>query len=500
MRQLDALARYFPTGTSEGEQSILSDVFIVPAQLQDVLAIPEGSPRILVGHKGAGKTAIVDRLALAASAHQIPALVLRPDHLDLSAIGGARDIATIKRVSYECLVAAVAVSVGQRLSGLLSNDAARLQQEAVKLGKSEPDFVQRVLGVLSSIAKPVTSTDFKEIAKELSPGPARSDLVESLNAYLLKSQRVNFLFFDDTDQVAAPDDSDQMNRIWGLLLAIRRLAHESPNTKCIVTLRSEVWARLQRDPKGQRDQIDHFRPLVVDLRVQESLMNAIYERRVELARKLLPKDLRRQAFFDDANVTLPGTDEVRPWRTFIVKSSRDRPRDMIQLVGEMAKTAKQAGRDQITSGDAERALHTYSMERARYLEAEVGSECSTFLDVLRTFSFMPHEVDFESLREHLSTLPSRFGVILRGSTLHPGEDSVIPLLQLLYEVGFLNARVPDPKRDREFRHVTFADEPYLVSKERWNDLQAVRWEVHPAFRTFLSDAREQTGRYPRLKG
>lgn len=147
MRQLDALRRYFTTGTSEAERAILSDVFVAPVQLQEIVAIPDGSPRILVGPKGTGKTAILDRLSIAATSHGIPSLVLRPDDLDLSPIGGARDIATIKRVSYECLVAGVAVSVGRRLTGLLSGDSARLQQEAVRQGKTEPDFVQRVLGL-----------------------------------------------------------------------------------------------------------------------------------------------------------------------------------------------------------------------------------------------------------------------------------------------------------------------------------------------------------------
>lgn len=397
-------------------------------------------------------------------------------------------------VAYECLVAAVAVSVGRKLTGLLSGDTARLQKEAVRQGKSEPDFVQRVLNLLSAIARPITSIDFGEIAKELSPQRDPSDIAASLNAFLLSSDSINFILFDDTDQVAAPEESDHLNRIWGLLLAVRRLAQESLHTKCIVTLRSEIWSRLQRDSRGQRDQIDHFQPLVVDLRVQQDLMHEIYDRRFALARKLLPHSDQAACFFEETELTLPTSSEVRPWRTFLLKSARDRPRDMIQLVGKLAKTARENGRDRITSGDAERALHAYSKERAQYLEAEVGAECTGFLDILRTFSFVSFEMSFEELRKHLATIPSRFGVVLKGATLHPGDTSVIPLLRLLYEVGFVNARVADSSRDRGFRHVAHFDEPNLVSTERWNDLQAVRWEVHPAFRTFLNDAREQTGR------
>jgi hypothetical protein len=33
--------------------------------------------------------------------------------------------------------------------------------------------------------------------------------------------------------------------------------------------------------------------------------------------------------------------------------------------------------------------------------------------------------------------------------------------------------------------VTAEDDPDLVSAARWNDMQAITWEIHPAYRDYL---------------
>jgi hypothetical protein len=133
-------------------------------------------------------------------------------------------------------------------------------------------------------------------------------------------------------------------------------------------------------------------------------------------------------------------------------------------------------------------MHAYSEERVTDLAIEVGRDCSDFKEVVRTFADLDFEVSFEELRKHLMKIPSRFGVMIRGKTMRPDDDSsVLPLLGLLYEAGVVNARVMDSREPKGFRHINFADEPHLITKARWNDLQAIRWEVHPAFRTYLLD-------------
>ena len=70
--------------------------------------------------------------------------------------------------------------------------------------------------------------------------------------------------------------------------------------------------------------------------------------------------------------------------------------------------------------------------------------------------------------------------------MKPQDDAdAIAILALLHEAGFINARVPDVRQSRSFRHILFADDPNFVKVANWNEMQGATWEIHPAFRTYL---------------
>lgn len=489
MANLDLLLKYFPTGTTEGEKQLFDRVFVTPEQLPEVLTAPAGSPRVLVGNKGIGKTAILEWLFNAAKAKEIPALLLRPDDLDVSQLAQASDVATIKRQMYDCFLDAIAVAIGRTLSGLLTGENEVLYRTAIARGARSEDWGGKLLRLLGGLSKPVTQIDAQQLANELAVkavSPQR--IADAIHHYLLTEKSLFLVLIDDTDQVCQPDNPQHLNRLWGLLLAVRRLTSENSNIKCIVTFRTEVWMRLLRNEQGQRDQIDHFRPLVLFLRAPEDHIRTIFLRRVIEAayEDGYPHRSTITHFFDDEYMTLPTSTERRSWISFLLKSSRERPRDLVQLVNHIARAAKSRGAQRIGSGDAETAMDGYSRERTEDLAIEMGHDCPMFLDIIRSFADLPFECGFEELRRHLQTLPSRFTIRIAGATLRPGDgDDVIKLLALVHESGFLNARVPDDTKPLKYRHVTFLDDPNLVQGSRWNDLQSARWEVHPVFRTYL---------------
>lgn len=129
----------------------------------------------------------------------------------------------------------------------------------------------------------VSSVNGAQLAKELAGRPNPDSLTRSINQHLLSQGTIFFLLVDDTDQVASPADASQLNRIWALLLAVRRLAGECLALRCIVSLRTEVWARLESESQGQRDQTDHLRGLVIPLRASDDLMERILVKRLMLA-------------------------------------------------------------------------------------------------------------------------------------------------------------------------------------------------------------------------
>jgi len=505
MAPLDILWRFFPSGTTEGEQSILQDVFIYPDQMSEVMTFPSGNPCLLVGSKGVGKTAILQQIVSSFTKQNIPVLLLLPDDLPVSFAGTTGDIASLKRLLYEELKKAIAIGLGTSIkSGLINLNDAKLVAIAQDKGERSRDLVQNILIILSSIAKNTIKFDAKQLAEDLSLSSNNVNLIKIISKYLDSSSSPFWLLIDDTDQIAPPNEAGHLNRIWGFLLAVRRLATESKHIKCIVSLRTEIWLRLQREDKGQRDQIDHIRPLVVELRAREDHLTQILDKRLLLAAREYGSFERdpSECFFEDTQVTLPGTKEVRPWSTFILKNSRERPRDIVQLVGKLARTAQKNGHSLIKSSDATDAMHPYSKERAEYLAIEVGSYCEQFLDVVRSFADIKFECTFETLRHHLKTVPSRFAVKIGTKSIKPDDDdSVLMLLALLHESGFLNPRVKDITKFKQYKHISFYDDPFLVCRSRWNELQSAAWEVHPAFRTYLIDVNDEMGkRRPRQGG
>jgi len=499
MNPLDSLLNFVPTGTTEGERIILKEAFTIPEQMTAILSAPVGSPRILVGSKGVGKTAILEGLESAAKAQSIPALLIRPDDLNIDPIAAATDVSTIKRVMHDCLVRAIATQIGRQLKGLLVGPAADIYNEAVRTGARSADMVSKIIDLISTMAKPVVQVDGKKMAADLGRGKPVPMLADVIQSYLLSQGSLFFLLIDDTDQVASPGTSGHLNRIWGLLLAVRKITQEDPNIRCFISLRSEVWSRLTRNDAGQRDQTDHIRPLIESLRASETYMLQILKRRLFLASQKLGKSARMDLFFDGHKVVLPTSIEQRSWETFLLKSSRERPRDLIQLVGHLARNAKLAGRATITSEDAAAAMKSFSKERAEDLAVEAGEDCPVFLDVIRSFADVDFELSFEELRAHLYTIPTRFSTKVRGHTLRPGDrDDFVRLLELVYEFGLLNARVTDSSQSRGFRHISFLDDPHLIQISRWNELQGATWEIHPVFRTYILSLKdEQKAKWPR---
>lgn len=486
MKKIAALMKYFPSGTAEGDRQFLDRAFINPEQLADVLGSQPGNPRIIVGRKGVGKTAILEWLATIHQQHKIPVLLIRPDDLDTSQFSGANDVGALKRGMYACLLHAVADCIGAQLKGFLIGANATLYSNAVSRGKREGDWMSKTIELINGISKSITKVDGAALIKSLSGGNSDTVIAQAIKQHFAPDKKTFVLLLDDTDQIASPSQ-DQYSRIWALMLAVRKLAQSNPCIRCVFTLRTEVWLRLTRNDRGQRDQIDHFRPLLVTLRTDEQHMLNILNRRFELAAKDLGHNSGgMRLFFGSNDVRLPTSTERRSWDSFILKSSRERPRDMIQLVGHLARHAQKRRVDQIGDEDAEGAMRDYSKERVEDLAIEMGDSCPAFLDVVRACGECNFEMDFESVREFLKRVPSRYSVMVNGRTLQPdSDDSALALLSLLHESDFINAKVADSSQTRNFRHISFLDDPHLVQKSRWNELQSLRWEIHPAFRTYL---------------
>ena len=491
--RLDSLLKFVPTGTTEGEKSILGEAFIRADEFAEIITPPSGSPRILVGKKGAGKSAIIDFSARVLTKGKVPNITLKPMDIDLSSMSTQSSVGELTRTAYMCLLQAIARALSDDIRGLVSESDAEILNSAIVDGMQKPDFISRVAKVLPKIAKSWVQADLSEVLPNTTQSSAIS-LERAISQNVADSKSSVYIFIDDTDQVAPPDQVGQLNRIWAFLLATRELCERIPQVRCIVSLRDEIWRALSSEKAGQRDQTDHFLTLVYYLNPSLDHIQSIFERRLELAAENLGLDKSDNyySFFFEGNlVRIPTSQKQTNWADAIRTRSRERPRDAIQLINALAKEALTPSPKLINEKIFADVMPEYSEQRVRLLAQEFEKECPYLLDLVRSFGGIEYDSDAftstsEAVRVHLQGLPSKFTITLFGQTVRPGSnEGTFALWEFLYIIGFIYPRVSDSRQPKGYRHILAREQPKFVSQKNWNEMQAALWEVHPAYRDYL---------------
>lgn len=432
----------------------------------------------------------------------MPVLALKPSDLDFSQMPDKASLGELTRISTAVFTQAIAAKLGAGMKGFISDaDSKTLSDFARNAGARPSDIVESISGILSNIGTSASKIDFRSIAMSFEKTRI-ADLQAAITQNLGSNLRVFYLLIDDTDQVAAPGSPDHLNRIWSFLLAARNLTDKCENIRCIITLRTEIWVRLTRDEAGQRDQVDHFRPLVCHVNPVDGDVANIIERRMALAIRdaNLHSDNVYQPFFDGHDLIVPGFGQRRTWHDFIVKRSRERPRDAIQLVTQLNNEAKKRKSPNITASHVEAVLPKYSEERADDLKRETEKECSYVKEIIRCFADTKFRdgnfsATSEEIRDFLKKLPSRFPIKIYGRSLtQDTAESAFRLWEFLWDVGFIHPRFDDPSQPKGYAHLTPRDLPDFVSPARWTDFQRVKWDIHPAYRDYLSTERNRFGK------
>jgi len=479
----------FPSGTAEGERSILEQVFVYVDEFADVMAPPTGNPYLLVGAKGSGKSAIIDFGLRVLEQQGVPAVLLTPTDFDTSGLGENNSTGDMVRIFSNVMMTAIAQKLAEQSTGWFDGDRAVLYREAVDAGVRSPDFIGRMGKFLSTAAKPLIKVDFDAAFPHLTK-VTKDELEKSISRVLDKKSF--YIFIDDTDQIANPDKVGHLNRIWALLLAVRKLCSDIQEVKAVISIRTEVWERLKVDTAGQRDQTDHFNSLRVVLKSDRKHVANIVERRLSLAAAALGSSSGfYQPFFDGIDARAPFSEDRRSWRDLIVVRSRERPRDAIQLVNQLARRAAADKKDIIDEDTFHSVMPVYSERIAKDFAKEVSLECSVALEVLRTFATVGFEGGAftftpEQAFGHFKSVLTRFSVDLYGITLsQTHERDIFELWRFFYLSGVVNARVSDTSEKDGYRHLDPEQDPSLVSKARWNDVQKILWEINTVFRDYL---------------
>lgn len=499
------LSRYFTTGNAESEDTIIDNAYVPTDGVLDIINPPPSNPRVLIGKKGSGKSIVIRYLRNRLTESRVPVMLLRPNDLDTTRLPSENTLAALIRFYKDETTRAIAIHLGRDLKGYLSDvDEIMLSKLAKEAKARQGDWYENILEFILPVGAGVANVDYTKLAQNV--GVTDQHGIETaIRENLGKQEKFFYLLFDDTDQVADLGQSQHLNRIWAFLLALRQLMEKCPNIRCVVTLRSEVWIRLCRDKASQRDQVDHIRNLIYELNPTEEDVLEIIRRRFILAKPdntSLQKNHETDLYFE-GDVTLPGLDQSRSWYDFLIKRSRERPRDAIQLVAKLIQAANldRSRPVKIKSQHAAAITTKYSGERVEDLRREVENECPNIEAILRTFAGVQYDqggfsVSADVLLDHLKKVPSMCSVTIFGETIRQTDEvGAFKLWKYLFDTGFIDAKYGDSTKTKGYDHKSVRDDPSLISKGRWNELQKIAWDIHPAYRDFLYEirAREYIG-------
>lgn len=418
--------------------------------------------RILVGHKGIGKSALFT-VGMAEDAEKgRVSIFIRPD-----------DVTEIETTQSDFLGSIRNWKLG--LERIISHKVLTL----MNITHNQTEIVNG--GIISSIVEFVKPW----IDKAVNIQPAQRKIVESF----LKKQEIR-VYIDDLDR-GWKADTHSISRLSALLNALRDMIRSHHGLQFKVALRSDVYF-LVRTSDESTDKIEGS---VVWHKWDNHEILAILVKRIEsfFGREKTEKQLMSLKPKDLAHMLDPvmeprfkgrGNWENCPTYRILMSLIRKRPRDLVKLCTLAAHHAKDDNRDIILTGDFDAIFTEYSLGRLQDTVNEFKSELQETERLL--FGMRPNKIERRTKEEYLYTtdkLINKINNIMQQGSFHFYGGRIAKandLAQFMYKINFLTARKDVPGKGISRKY--FEENRYIGTG--YLDF-GYDWEVHPAYRWAL---------------
>lgn len=427
--------------------------------------------RIVVGHKGIGKSAIF-KMGLNEDLQKSRlAILIKPD-----------DIADLGKTTEDPLQTIRDWKIG--LSKIIATKALQ------SLGMmDESDLLSSPLNIAGKVLSFLTETFKKRISENIDILPAQKKIAEK---FLLHSKIV--IYIDDLDR-GWQSRKEDINRISALLIAVRDMSSETPGINFKISLRSDVYY-LVRTSDESTDKIEssviwhkwtNQEILILLIKRIESFFNR--DVNLEILKKTRPRHLAH--YLDpifDPRFNSSGKWENIPTYRMLMSLIRQRPRDLVKLCTLAARDAFSKNDSIINTTHFKSIFEEYSQGRMQDTINEYKSELPAIERLL--FEMKPSAQQMKQGKWFIyntNELRAKLTNIMQhGSfTFAGGKPALNPdLAQFLYKINFITARKLIQSEDgaQEINRKYFEENRYLSSK--FVDF-GYDWEVHPAFRWVL---------------
>lgn len=422
--------------------------------------------RILVGHKGIGKSALFKIAMNEQESKGNLTILIRPD--DIAEIGEKHDT--------------LLISINKWKYGLSSIITEKV---LTNFGLSNHSVKGKIIQYGMKITNLIADTAKPYLKNKVDLNPTKKKLIESF----LKDEKV-IVYLDDLDR-GWQNRKEGIIMISALLNSLRDLSYLNPGLSFKLSLRSDVYAAIRFEDESS-DKITgsvtwlsyslHEIYVMLVMRVLNFLEEPYNED------NLREMDQRRLSYFlepiMDINFSGRGQWEKAPIHNVLLSLIRKRPRDMVKLCSLAAKKARKDKSTLIKTKHWEEIFEEYSQGVIHDTIVEYKSELK---DIERLIFGMkpdrkPKEASeafnftTEELKLKINKVIERGKFEFSNNKLATAQD----LATFLYKINFLTAwkRLKDDRIQRRY----FDENNYLSSS--FVDF-GYNWEVHLAYRWAL---------------
>lgn len=424
--------------------------------------------RVLVGHKGVGKSALLKICHLEDLDDGFLSLWVRPDDV-FGSVSSAAD-------SFLKLIENWKI-------GLCTLIARKALEHVTDFGSTP--HIEEVRGGSRHLLA-VLGREMAQVEK------SASDQVRFAIKKFREKQRIR-IYLDDLDRGWQARREDIAN-ISALLNAVRDMAGEESKIQFRIGLRTDVY-HLVRTSDESTDKIESN--LIWLTWTNHEILTAMAKRVAtyfgeSVDENSLVQMPQREIAYKLNRVIAPKFEGRGKWENedtyrILMTLVRKRPRDLIKIFYNSAKEAKKDGAQIIGSAHLQRIFERYSNERLRDVINEFKTELPRLEDLLLGMRQTARERDhgigpvFED-----GQLFAKLRSIANGVTLifANGENpSPQNIARFLYKCDFVTARF---ERDGYIVRKHFEENQILVNA---NAQFGFKWEIHPAYRWALEPQR-----------
>lgn len=438
--------------------SILQAYYLKSKTHQQIVS--DSKLRILVGHKGIGKSAIFTVARKEDESNHKISILIRPD--DIDKLGKEQNFDEMIR---------------NWKSGLTKI----IQEKIIEILFSEVENT-----TISTLGKGVISWVENIIEKHTGH---KKNITEIINTFQ-KDKKV-YVYIDDLDR-GWQSSSKDISRISALLNAVRDLANSDEGLRFRISLRTDVFY-LVRTSDESTDKIegsviwhkwDNHDILLMLVKRLLAFQNRPDENIKNLEQDKLAQYLEQ---YFEPNFMGAGKWKNAPIHKILMSLVRKRPRDMVKLCTLAARDAFENDQEIITTQNWKNIFDKYSQDRLQDTVNEYRSELPDIEKLLLSMKpnksnrRLPNSKSFlytsTELRKKIESILSNYQfTFANGKKATP--DS---LMFFLYKINFLTAR--KTADDGKINRIYFEEKRYITPNG--NIDFGFEYEVHPAYRWAL---------------